>query len=101
MRELCLKLIYIGDIQIHICVDCSNMRSLCHVGMEWECGYVDIWGIRKQTIQQTLPEFEWETEQPLCKTLVILLLVVVTDTLECTVKFSVASAAATTINPVS
>lgn len=29
-------------------------------------------------IQQTLPEIEWNTEKPLCKTLVIFLLVVVT-----------------------
>lgn len=46
-------------------------------------------------IQQTLPEIDWNTE-PLCKSLVVFLLVVVTDILECIVQLSVASAATTT-----
>lgn len=45
-------------------------------------------------IQQTLPEIDWTTK-PLCKSLVLFLLVVVTGILECTVQLSVASAAAT------
>lgn len=47
-------------------------------------------------IQQTLPEIDWTTK-PLCKSLVLFLLVVVTGILECTVQLSVASAAATTL----
>lgn len=46
-------------------------------------------------IQQTLPDIDWNTE-PLCKSLVVFLLVVVTDILECIVQSSVASAATTT-----
>jgi len=34
-------------------------------------------GIGRQVIQQTLPEDEWNIDLPLCKTLVIFLLVVV------------------------
>lgn len=44
--------------------------------------YVSTWcflsgELQKQTIQQTLPEIDWDIK-PLCKTLVIFLLVVVT-----------------------
>lgn len=57
---------------------------------------------RKQIIQQTLPEIEGNMEKPLFKRLWFSYwLLLLSDTLECTVKLSVASAAATTINPVS
>lgn len=56
--------------------------------------------MRKRTglsgIQQTLAQIDWSAK-PLCKSLVLFLLVVVAGKLECTVQLSVARAAATTI----